>query len=114
MNNKEFINELARRTGHDTVDTTKMVESFESVMTSHLEENDSIAVSGFGIFEVKKKMERVSVNPSTGKRYLIPPKLTLSFKQSGTLKERLNGGMEPDALDSVAKNEMDYSSDDNQ
>lgn len=113
MNNKEFINELARRTGRDAIDTTKMVEQFESVMTSHLEENDSIAVSGFGIFEVKKKMERVSVNPSTGKRYLVPPKLTLSFKQSGTLKERLNGGVEPDVPNAVALNEMDDSRDDN-
>ena len=91
MNNKEFIAELAKRTNRTVSDTTKTVNDFEALMKSHLEENDSIAASGFGTFEVKKKMERVSVNPTTGKRYLVPPKLTLAFKQSGTLKERFNG-----------------------
>ncbi|MBR4337930.1 MAG: HU family DNA-binding protein [Bacteroidaceae bacterium] len=90
MNNKDFIAELAKRTNRTVSDTTKTIDDFESLLKSHLEENDSIAATGFGIFEVKKKMERVSVNPTTGKRYLIPPKLTLAFKQSGSLKERFN------------------------
>ena len=90
MNNKEFIAELAKRTNRTISDTTKTVNDFEAILRSHLEENDSIAATGFGTFEVKKKMERVSVNPTTGKRYLVPPKLTLAFKQSGSLKERFN------------------------
>jgi len=99
MNNKEFTTELSKRTGRTASDTLKLIEDFEAVMTSHLEENDTIAATGFGTFEVKKKMERVSVNPTTGKRYLIPPKLTLGFKQSATLKERFNAGeTEPDAM----------------
>jgi DNA-binding protein HU-beta len=38
--------------------------------------------------EVKKKLERVSVNPITQQRLLIPPKLILSFKPSAGLRER--------------------------
>lgn len=90
MNNKEFVAELAKRTNRTVSDTTKTIYDFETLLKSHLEENDSIAATGFGTFEVKKKMERVSVNPTTGKRYLIPPKLTLAFKQSVSLKERFN------------------------
>lgn len=91
MNNKDFINELARRTGKSASEIDKTIGDFLALSTSHFEENDVISISGFGVFEVKKKMERVSVNPATGKRSLVPPKLSLSFKQSNLLKDRLNG-----------------------
>ena len=41
---------------------------------------------GFGTFEVKKRLERVMVNPSTGLRMLVPPKLVLNFKPAATIK----------------------------
>ena len=90
MNNKEFINELARRTGKSAPEVDKTISEFVALSTNHFEENDVISISGFGVFEVKKKMERISVNPATGKRSLVPPKLSLSFKQSNLLKDRLN------------------------
>ena len=57
-------------------------------MTQELQEGKIIAIQGFGTFEVKKKMERISVNPSTQQRMLIPPKLVLTYKPSITLKEK--------------------------
>ena len=33
--------------------------------------------------------ERVMVNPSNGKRMLVPPKITMNFKVSNVLKARL-------------------------
>ena len=107
MNNKEFIAEMAKRTNRTISDTSVTVEGFESILKSHLEENDSVVVMGFGTFEVKKKLERISVNPTTGKRYLVPPKLTLSFKQSGSLKERFNesGAEVPDENEDENVNE---------
>jgi DNA-binding protein HU-beta len=64
------------------------VSSVLSVMTQELQEGKIIAIQGFGTFEVKKKMERISVNPSTQQRMLIPPKLVLTYKPSITLKEK--------------------------
>lgn len=90
MNNKEFINELASRPNQTNAETTTLVNELIAVMTNHLVENDTIAITGFGQFEVKKKMERISVNPATGLRYLVPPKLTLSFRQSNTMKDKMN------------------------
>lgn len=90
MNNKEFINELASRSNQTSAETTTLVNELIAVMTNHLVENDTIAITGFGQFEVKKKMERISVNPATGLRYLVPPKLTLSFRQSNTMKDKMN------------------------
>lgn len=64
------------------------MSSVLSVMTQELQEGKIIAIQGFGTFEVKKKMERISVNPSTQQRMLIPPKLVLTYKPSITLKEK--------------------------
>ena len=88
MNNKAFISELSRRLSYNNKETTKLVSSVLSVMTQELQEGKIIAIQGFGTFEVKKKMERISVNPSTQQRMLIPPKLVLTYKPSITLKEK--------------------------
>ena len=90
MNNKEFINELSKRTKQTTGVTTKLVNDTIKILEEHFEHDDAVSFSGSGTFEVKKKMERISVNPTTGKRYLIPPKLVLAFKQSNVLKEKIN------------------------
>ncbi|MBR4922685.1 MAG: HU family DNA-binding protein [Bacteroidaceae bacterium] len=88
MNNKEFISELARKLGYTNKETTQLLSSAIGVMTQELQEGKLIAIQGFGSFEVKKKMERISVNPTTQQRMLIPPKLVLSYKPSTNLKEK--------------------------
>ena len=90
MNNKEFIAELANRLGETQKETTQLVSSAVNVMTQELQDGNSIVIQGFGTFEVKKKIERISVNPVTQQRMLIPPKLVLAFKPSAVLKEKYN------------------------
>lgn len=90
MNNKEFIAELAKQTNQTVGATTKMVDDTLRILEEHFTQGTPVNISSFGTLEVKKKMERISVNPTTGKRYLIPPKLVLSFKQSNILKEKFN------------------------
>ena len=72
MNNKEFLAELAERTGYAPRDAQRLVNNL--------------------VFETKKKMERVMVNPSTGQRMLVPPKLVLNFKPNQTWRDKLKGG----------------------
>lgn len=90
MNNKEFIAELSRQTNQPIGAATKLVGDTLRILEEHFQQDDVVCISSFGNFEVKKKMERISVNPTTGKRYLIPPKLVLAFKQSNVLKEMFN------------------------
>ena len=95
MNNKEFIAELAERTGYSVKDTQKLAGNLIDAMGDTFQEDNSILVPNFGLFETKKKMERVIVNPGTGQRMLVPPKLVLNFKPSVNWKERIkNGGTE--------------------
>ncbi len=65
MNNKEFTSELSRRLGYTLKDTSELVASLLADMTRQLEEGNIISIQGFGTFEVKKKAERISVNPTT-------------------------------------------------
>ena len=92
MNNKEFITELAARTGYTPKDTQKLVNNIINAMGDSFQEDNAVLVPGFGTFDAKKKLERVIVNPSTGQRMLVPPKLVLNFKPNQTWKEKLKGG----------------------
>ena len=88
MNNKEFTSELAERLGYTIKDTSELMNSLLSSMTQELEEGNVIAVQGFGSFEVKKKAERISINPASKQRMLVPPKIVLSYRPSNTLKDK--------------------------
>ena len=92
MNNKKFIAELAERTGFNAKDTQKLVNNLIDAMGDAFQEDNSVMVANFGVFETKKKMERIMVNPSTGQRMLVPPKLVLNFKPNQTWKDKLKGG----------------------
>ena len=88
MHNKEFISVLSRKLGYTSKDTSQLVSSVIGVMTQELQDGNNIVIQGFGTFEVKKKLERISINPATQQRMLIPPKLVLTYKPSVTLKEK--------------------------
>lgn len=89
MKNKELITELSHRMGWTAQEVTDTLSVLSSVVGSCLVDNDTLCLQGFGQFEVKKKAERISVNPSNGKRYLVPPKLVPVFKPGSTLKNKL-------------------------
>ena len=86
MNNKEFTSELSQRLGYTIRDTSELMASLLSDMTQQLQEGNTITVQGFGTFEVRKKIERITINPVTKLRMLIPPKLVLAYKPSNVLK----------------------------
>ena len=88
MNNKEFISELSRRFVYTNKDTTQLVSSVINITTQQLQDGNTVAIQGFGTFEVRKKLERISINPATQQRMLIPPKLVLTYKPSAILKEK--------------------------
>ena len=65
------------------------MQNLIGVMEELWKNGDAVSLSGFGVLEVKQKNERVSVNPMTGVRTLVPPKLVLTYKPSSLLKEKL-------------------------
>ena len=89
MNNKEFISALAQKSGYKISDTQQMVRSTTNAIVNKLCEDEVVSLSGFGNFEVKKRQERIIVNPGTGQKMLVPPKLVVNFKPIASLKEKL-------------------------
>ena len=80
---------MAAKTGYTQTYTQQMVRTIVAEMGSHLEEGDSIQINNFGTFEVKKRLERIVVNPGTQQRMLVPPKLIINFKPVAAIKENL-------------------------
>ena len=89
MNTKELISELKNRLNLEEDKVEMLFESTVKTIEKELLNDNSVGIQGFGAFEIRKKEERISVNPVTKQRMLVPPKLTLAFKPSSTLKERI-------------------------
>jgi len=89
MKNKDFIQKINQQVHLDEAQTTELVKLTASAIADILAEANTLAIKGFGTFEVKKQEERISVNPATGNRWMIPPKLVPVFKPSSLFKDKL-------------------------
>ena len=88
MNKAELVAAMAERAELSKKDAEAALKAFTDVVAEELKKGEKIQLVGFGTFEVRKKNERVSVHPKTQQRTLIPPKLTLNFKCSNTMKDK--------------------------
>lgn len=88
MKEKDLIVELSNRLSIPENQADALLTAFSESIGEYLSANDSVMIQGLGLFEVKKKAERISVNPTNGKRYLVPPKLAPVFKPSTMLKDK--------------------------
>jgi len=89
MTNQELITALAKRMEWTQKEISDILESTVSIIRENLENGNSINIQGFGLFEAKKKGERISVNPVSKQRFLVPPKISLSFRPGQTIKDNL-------------------------
>ena len=78
--------------GYTQDDTQKMVNTVIDSMNDAFQEGNVVAVPRFGTFVVKKRLERIVINPGTKQRMLVPPKLVLNFKPIAAIKEKLKNG----------------------
>ncbi|MBQ3930476.1 MAG: HU family DNA-binding protein [Paludibacteraceae bacterium] len=89
MNNKELIDTLSERLGVSKRVVSKMLSATTHTMVQSITEDKCITLQGFGMFEVRRKLDRILFNPASGRQMIVPPKLTLVFKPSDTYKEKL-------------------------
>jgi DNA-binding protein HU-beta len=89
VKNNGFIERLQNNVSFDNERTMELLDLTVSLIAKNLSKGDAVSIKGFGTFETKKKEERVSVNPTTGSRWMIPPKRVPAFKPGTNLKEKI-------------------------
>ena len=89
MDTKTFVSTLAQRLGRKPEDVELLIKSFTDLLAESVKEGNTISMPGFGSFEPKMKQERVATHPSTGKKLLVPPRLSVIFKPSAILKQKI-------------------------
>ena len=89
MTNQELIAELAKRMNLTQKDVSELLDATVSIFNTNLEKENSVNIQGFGLFETKRRNQRISVNPVSQQRYLIPPKISAAFKPGQTIKDNL-------------------------
>ena len=88
MENKTFINRVAKVSGRDPRQVSSLIETMANTLKNYAADLDSVAVPGFGVFQPVKRPESLIEKPD-GSRTLIPPSVNLTFKESVILRKKL-------------------------
>ena len=66
------------------------MEAAFSIMKDTIATGETLKISGFGSFIVKKKGDRRGRNPQTGEEITIEARSVLTFKPSNMLRDEIN------------------------
>ncbi|MCO4772623.1 MAG: integration host factor subunit beta [Deltaproteobacteria bacterium] len=73
-----------------------VVNTIFDSMKEALQGGDRIEIRGFGSFQVRERASRMGRNPKTGEAVAIAEKRVPFFKVGKELRERVNGGVDPE------------------
>jgi integration host factor subunit alpha len=74
-------------------ESADLLEDILNRIATHLENGESVKISGFGTFSVRQKGRRIGRNPKTGEEVPILPRRVLVFRPSHVLKSHVNGAI---------------------
>src|SRR5262249_36252843 len=78
-----------QKVGLSRTESASLVEVVLKEITDCLERGETVKLSSFGSFVVRKKGERVGRNPKTGKEVPISPRRFMGSKPPAILKQRI-------------------------
>ena len=87
MNKTELIAAVAEKSSMSKKDAEAVINATVETLTDAMVKGDRVQLSGFGIFETKKRDARVGRNPRTKEAIQIPATTLPVFKASKTLKD---------------------------
>jgi integration host factor subunit alpha len=79
-----------QKVGLSRTESATLVELVLKEITDCLERGETVKLSSFGSFVIRKKGQRIGRNPKTGKEVPISPRRVMVFKPSAILKQRIN------------------------
>ena len=71
-------------------ESAELLESVLGQISEALAREETVKISSFGSFTVRRKGQRVGRNPRTGEEVPILPRKVLVFRPSQVLKKRIN------------------------
>ena len=80
---------LFKKVGLNKREAKEFVDLFFEEIRSALISEESIKLTGFGNFDVRKKSERPGRNPKTGQQIPVTARKVVTFHASQKLKERM-------------------------
>ncbi len=90
MLKRHLVNEVTDSLdGYLKKDIDQAVDIILDSMKEALSEGRRVEIRGFGSFSVRQRKARETKNPKTGKMMSIPPRKTLHFTMSKSLKDTL-------------------------
>ena len=87
MTKADLADKVYEKVGLARKEAVEMIETLFSSMKSILSEGESIKITGFGTFLVRKKSSRRGRNPKTGEEMEITARKVITFKPSLEFKE---------------------------
>ena len=79
-----------QKVGLSRIESARFVELVLEEIADCLELGETVKLSSFGSFVVRKKGQRMGRDPKTGKEVPIPARRVMVFKPSAVLKQRIN------------------------
>jgi DNA-binding protein HU-beta len=90
MNKSDLITAIAQHANLTKADAGRALDSLIRTIETTLKAGDSVALVGFGTFEVKERAERSGRNPQTGAAITIAAAKIPAFKAGKNLKDAVN------------------------
>ena len=92
LNKAAIVEQVYSELGLPKKDAVDIIESLLEIIKSSLATGEDVLVSGFGKFCVREKSARKGRNPATGEDAILPARRVVTFKCSGVLRQKVNGG----------------------
>lgn len=91
MNKAELIDVLTQKLGSDRRQATAAVENVVDTIVRAIHKGDSVTITGFGVFEQRRRAARVARNPRTGETVKVKPTSVPAFRPGAQFKAVVSG-----------------------
>ncbi len=91
MNKAELIDALTDKLGSDRRSATAAVENVVDTIVRAVHKGESVTITGFGVFEQRRRAARVARNPRTGETVKVKPTSVPAFRPGAQFKAVVSG-----------------------
>ncbi|HRD12258.1 MAG TPA: HU family DNA-binding protein, partial [Mycobacterium sp.] len=91
MNKAELIDALTAKLNVDRRQATEAVENVVDTIVRAVHKGDSVTITGFGVFEQRRRAARVARNPRTGETVKVKPTSVPAFRPGAQFKAVVAG-----------------------